>query len=112
MLRRVQSAIAPRTTQRRSYFYSNVGESGIWGQTWKMYYRNLNICIVLGVTFGIYVLKGPYAGDKQFAPFASDLFLSDGTELEGDEAAANARIELARMQPFMDELRMKAGVDE
>ena len=73
----------------------------------KSYLRNLNICFVGSCLFGIYVLFGPYRGGRQFAPFISDLTYSDGTELEGEEAGANARIEYERIMPFMEELKEK-----
>ena len=106
-MQRLQSSLARVAAPHRGYFYAHPGESGIWGKTLKAYYDNLGKSIVVGVAFGIYVLWGPYSGDRQFAPYASDLYLDDGTELEGEEATANARIEYERIMPLMNELKQK-----
>ena len=92
----------------RGYFYHNPGDTGIWAATWERTFLILKAFIFFGAPLaGYHVLGGRWGGGMQFAPFASDLYLSDGTELEGEEAVADIKIKRDRIMPFMDDIRKK-----
>ena len=44
---------------------------------------------------------------RQFHADATELFDSDGTELEGEEAVASMRVYRERIMPFMDDYKDK-----
>uniref|UniRef100_A0A7S4NSP1 Uncharacterized protein n=1 Tax=Paramoeba aestuarina TaxID=180227 RepID=A0A7S4NSP1_9EUKA len=112
MLRRLHSLV-PSTTRpyTRTYFYQNPGESGIWGATMAGYQRGLLCTLAFAACYSGYILFGPYNGGRQFAPYASDLYVSDGTEMDEEEAGAKSKIEYQRVMPLMKELKEKFVAD-
>ena len=56
--------------------------------------------------FWIYrVVFGRYSNRNQFLDDTTDLWENDGTEMEGDEAVANLRIQHERLSPFLADIQ-------
>eukprot|EP00759_Apiculatamorpha_spiralis_P009476 PhF_6_TR16397/c0_g1_i1/m.25202 len=94
----------------RTYFYSGAGESGIWAHTMKSYVTNIIWAVPISSTFAyIWVLhpSSAWSSERQYAPFASDLYMDDGTQMEGADAVANLQLHHDRIMPFMQEIKGK-----
>lgn len=112
MLRRLASngALAKSLSLRspaRTYFYANVGESGISASTMKACLKITLTFIVLESVFIKYYVFDHYGTKRQFVEDSTDLWNDDGTQMEGEEAVANLRIQHERIMPFMDEIKGK-----
>ena len=105
---RAPTAAFTPSTQARTYFYAGAGEVGIWGKSQATMCRNVAI---LAATVPLVLYKLVFVdrcpGERQFVADASELFDSDGTEMEGEEAVANLRIYRERIMPFMDDYSEK-----
>jgi hypothetical protein len=109
MFRRVATrAPLTSTIQTRTYFYAGAGEVGIWGKTLLNMCRNIAILAFVApfVLYKVAFVDRANIG-RQFVADASDLYESDGTEMEGEEAVANLRIYRERIMPFMEEFEGK-----
>ncbi|KAG5495181.1 hypothetical protein JKF63_02236 [Porcisia hertigi] len=91
----------------RTYFYANCGETGISGATMQALLKLTLACVVVQ-TFAIrYFVFERLSTKKQFIEDSTDLWESDGTEMEGEEAVANLRIQHERIMPFMNDIKDK-----
>lgn len=103
-MRRI-AAQSPAVARARHYFYAGGGETGIWGHSMKRAWNVLWCCIGVGA-LGIWNLTFVRHGtQRQFVEEATDLFESDGTVMEGEEAVANVKIMYDRISPFMEEYK-------
>lgn len=95
------------TTPARTYFYANVGESGISAATLKACLKITLTLIVCEAFFIKWYVFQHLGTQKQFVEDSTDLWNDDGTQMEGDEAVANLRIQHERIMPFMDDIKGK-----
>lgn len=97
------SATTKLTQATRSYFSPGAGETGIWAETLK---RTLSAFYWLGwFWMPLFLYKVVYrrnCPDKQWVCQSTDKWYSDGTEMKGDEATANLRLQRERIMPIMD----------
>lgn len=114
MFRRVPQALLVRraaaaapTQQVRSYFYAGGGECGIWAATMKAVVKNLTWATAISVVILFKLVFVNHSTHNQFVSETSDLWESDGTELEGEEAVANLKIYRDRIMPFVEALDEK-----
>ncbi|KAG5469491.1 hypothetical protein LSCM1_02713 [Leishmania martiniquensis] len=89
----------------RTYFYANCGETGISGATMQVILKvTLACCVVQAFAIRYYVFDR-LGTKKQFLEDSTDLWENDGTEMEGEEAVANLRIQHERIMPFMNDIK-------
>ena len=97
------SFIPKQTSAARTYFMPGAMEVGITGAT---QYKILITLMWLGGFFcPIFIYKfamKPWTPDKQFICMSTDKWYSDGTEMKGEEATANLRLQRERIMPIMD----------
>ena len=108
MLRRFVSkkpAACALQTARRTFFYDGAGEAGIVKATMKQCIRLTQIAIWVTLFWVYKVVFGKYSNRNQFLDDTTDLWESDGTEMEGEEAVANLRIQYERLTPFMADIK-------
>ena len=94
---------AQQTSGARTYFMPGAGEVGITGATQKKILQTL--MFLGGVVCPIFIYKvamKPWTPDKQFICMSTDKWYSDGTEMKGEEATANLRLQRERIMPIMD----------
>ena len=88
---------------RRTYFVPTTGEKGIWGASFAALIRTIGVCTA-GGAYVIYKLgMSRHSPNQQWLYVRTDLWEDDGTQLEGDEATANLRIQRSRVLPFLDD---------
>lgn len=95
------------TTASRGYFYPGAGETGIWAAsgfrmlqiTWAM------VAIASFATYRIVFCR--YSTKRQLVGDSTDLWIDDGTVLEGEEGLANLKIQHERIMPFMSAIQEK-----
>jgi hypothetical protein len=105
----IQNPVASRAlrTGARSYFYACPGETGISGATMQSALK-LTLVLIVAQAIGIRVfIFNRYTTKNQFVEDSTDLWENDGTEMEGDEAVANLRIQHERIMPFMNDIKDK-----
>ncbi|KAK7201389.1 hypothetical protein NESM_000201400 [Novymonas esmeraldas] len=91
----------------RTYFYANCGETGISGSTMQSLLKVTIACtIVQAYAIRHYVFLG-MTTKNQYVDDSTDLWEDDGTEMEGEEAVANLRIQHERIMPFMNDIKDK-----
>ena len=94
---------AVQTSAARSYFSAGAGEVGITGATMARFYKGLFFFCFCGCPLFMYkVAIKPWTPDQQFVYMTTDKWYSDGTELKGEEATANLRLQRERIMPIMD----------
>ncbi|KPA81111.1 putative mitochondrial hypothetical protein [Leptomonas pyrrhocoris] len=94
-------------TNARSYFYPCPGETGISGATMQSTLKITLFLIVAQVIFiRLYIFRR-LTTMNQFVEDSTDLWENDGTEMEGEEAVANLRIQHERIMPFMNDIKDK-----
>ncbi len=113
---RTTAAMARRSVGMRTYYNEGYGCEGIWLVTMKVLIDRM-LYFVPFTWYIIYkVVFGRHYPDRQWVwgP-RSDLYESDGTEMEGEEAVANLRIHRERIMPIMNEYKQRmeqAGVTD
>ncbi|KAG5493638.1 hypothetical protein JIQ42_02011 [Leishmania sp. Namibia] len=111
MLRRLGLQAATRSGAARSgartYFYANCGETGISGATMQTLLKVTLACCVVQVFAIRHYVFDRLGTKKQFLEDSTDLWENDGTEMEGEEAVANLRIQHERIMPFMNDIKDK-----
>lgn len=96
-------AAASQTSASRSYFYAGGMEVGITGATMKKILQTLMfLTFIVAPIFMYKVIHRPWTPDKQFICTSTDKWYSDGTEMKGEEATANLRLQRERIMPIMD----------
>ncbi|KPI89483.1 hypothetical protein ABL78_1359 [Leptomonas seymouri] len=91
----------------RSYFYACPGETGISGSTMQCALKvTLSLIILQIIGIRVFIFKR-LSTKNQFVEDATDLWENDGTEMEGEEAVANLRIQHERIMPFMNDIKDK-----
>ncbi|CAJ1035373.1 hypothetical protein NXY56_006248 [Leishmania guyanensis] len=91
----------------RTYFYANCGETGISGATMQVMLKVTLACCVVQVFAIRHFVFNRLGTKKQFIEDSTDLWTNDGTEMEGEEAVANLRIQHERIMPFMNDIKDK-----
>lgn len=91
----------------RTYFYANCGETGISGATMQALLKVTLACCVVQMVGIRYFVFLRLTTKNQFVEDSTDLWESDGTEMEGEEAVANLRIQHERIMPFMNDIKDK-----
>jgi len=112
MRRFAPSIITGTASQRRGFFYAGAGEVGIYGSSLRTYCLIITGSMVFQAAYGYYMMFGPWYSNRQYAPFSTDLQTSDGTEMEGEEAVANLKLQYERIMPFMEEMKAKVEAAE
>ena len=107
MLRRLAQTGARPTARlgisTRNYFVAGTGEEGIWGATMSKTFYNLFFIAYVPMPLFLYrVVYRRYCPDQQWVCSPCDKWYSDGTEMDGEEATANLRIQRERIMPIMD----------
>ncbi|KAL7695472.1 hypothetical protein N2W54_001388 [Lotmaria passim] len=111
MFRRLglQNLVASRAlgTGARTFFYACPGETGISGATMRCALKvTLGLIVAEAIGIRLYIFKR-LTTMNQFVEDSTDLWDSDGTEMEGEEAVANLRIQHERIMPFMNDIKDK-----
>ena len=107
------AAVATRQTssqivKTRKYYYSGAGEEGIWAETLRRWVLWMQWMCFLVCPFILYkLIHRRYNPDKQWPAATTDRWYSDGTELKGEEAHANLRLQRERIMPIMDKYMEK-----
>ena len=97
------AAAAKNSTAQRSYFMPGAMEVGITGVTMKKILMTLFVLCYFFIPVFIYkIAMKPWTPDKQFICMSTDKWYSDGTEMKGEEATANLRLQRERIMPIMD----------
>ncbi|CAG9580794.1 conserved hypothetical protein [Leishmania major strain Friedlin] len=91
----------------RTYFYANCGETGISGATMQVLIKLTLACCVVQICAIRYFVFQRLTTKNQFVEDSTDLWENDGTEMEGEEAVANLRIQHERIMPFMNDIKDK-----
>ncbi|CAD2215631.1 hypothetical protein AGDE_01346 [Angomonas deanei] len=103
MFRRLTS-VASRgltpATARRSFFYANPGEVGISAST-MVAILGATLTFIVFEVIGLRLTVDNYSTKRQYVEDSTDLYNSDGTEMEGEEAFANLQIQKDRIMPFL-----------
>lgn len=91
----------------RSFFYENPGEHGISGATMQACLKaTLFFTVVQAFAIRHFVFDR-MSTKRQFVQDSTDLWEDDGTEMQGEEAVANLRIQHERIMPFMNDIKDK-----
>jgi hypothetical protein len=107
MLRGVARVAVPRLPGTRSYYVVGAGEEGIWGATMARVFWTVWALIFPAAIFTWKIPHMAWTPNNQWIFGTTDKWYTDGTEMEGDEATANLRIQRERIMPIMDAYQAK-----